>query len=261
MELTCTVYVGWLSCVVCFDGSPTSKVVLQGAWSSVSLHTTSLTNLIRHNWRHRTWERQKPGQKRRRGGRKQRWWRTGVEQWQEWTTMGRVTRGSAGLVARTWCFTWHGKAFSFSIVLRCFLRLCQIVHHHPPVSFCTMSLRHLQLNYCRKMRVYIWFKMIQVLSTGSNSKVLVWDVQIRSEVQELSNGRPLPWAMWHSSLVDCGSTCGQKGWWQVSASHTRDFIYVVSWIWGFRNFPMCSCALFLCTQTELVFCQALCFSG
>ncbi len=33
--------------------------------------------------------------------------------------------------------------------------------------------------------------MIQVLSEGSISKVLVFDVQIRSAVQELSNGRPL----------------------------------------------------------------------
>lgn len=84
--------------------------------------------------------------------------------------------------------------------------------------------------------------MIKVLSRGSNSKVLVWDVQIRSDMQELSNGRPLPWAIWHSSLVDCGSTCGQKGWWQEPASYAR--LYVFSWIWGFGNFPMCSVSLY-----------------
>ena len=34
----------------------------------------------------------------------------------------------------------------------------------------------------------------------------------------------------------------QKGWWRESASYAR--LYVFSWIWGFRNFPMCSDSLY-----------------
>lgn len=34
----------------------------------------------------------------------------------------------------------------------------------------------------------------------------------------------------------------QKGWWRESASYAR--LYVFSWIWGFRNFPMCSVSLY-----------------
>ena len=133
--------------------TPTSKVFLQGVWSSVSLHTTSLANLIRHNWRTWTWERQKPGQKRRRGGRKQRWWRTGMEQWQDVDDYGEShTR-----------FSWFGgKNLMLWMAKHCLLASFCVVFYDFAKSYIIILLFHfarcpwdiyIQLNYCRKMRV------------------------------------------------------------------------------------------------------------
>ena len=158
LELTCTVYVGWLSCVVCFDQHPLLQAVLphrkwffkvfDQVYHSIPLHQlVSLSTIggtehenVRSQDRSEEEEEgssdgDEPGWSNDRSGRP--WGESHEVQLVWWQELDAL----------------YSKAFSFGIVLRCLLWLCQIVHHHPPVSFCTMSLRHLQLNYCRKMRV------------------------------------------------------------------------------------------------------------